>query len=109
MNDCLDYLTANTEAVLSRIETLHSHRAATETIAGAARKELAKPVAKPQRGEDKSRSLTQRRKSKGSSPVRTRSGSGSIIRRRRSSGPADEPPLEALLRALSVTLPPDMD
>lgn len=109
MNECLDYLNANTEAILSRIETLHSHRAATETIAGAARKELAQPVPKPRRSEGKAQSPTRRRKSKGSSPVRTRSGSGSVIRRRRSSGPADEPPLDSLMRALSVTLPPEME
>ena len=106
MNDCLDYLNANSEALLSRIETLHSHRAATETIATAARKELAKPVKR--RSEDKARSPTRRRKS-GASPVRTRSNSNAVIRRRRSSGAADEPPLESLLRALSVTLPPELE
>lgn len=104
MNECLDYLNANMEALLSRIETLHSHRAATDTIMGAARRELARPV--KQRSEDEVRSSARRRKS-AASPVRARSDS--FIRRRRSSGAADEPAVEALLRALSVALPPEVE
>ena len=108
MNDCLDYLNANTEALLSRIETLHSHRAATETIVAAARRELAKPVAK-RRSEEKPVRRRSRGMSLSSSPARTRSGSESlVIRRRRSSGAADEPALETLLRALNVSLPAEM-
>lgn len=85
--------------MLQHVETLHSHRAATETIASAAREELARPVARPPR----ERPATHQRNESIDSPVRTRPTS--VIRRRRSSGPSDEAPLDALFRALGVTLP----
>lgn len=89
--------------MLQHIESLHSHRAATETMANAAREELARPVARPQR--EKAAPSHERGESV-DSPARTRPTS--IIRRRRSSGPSDEAPLDALFRALGVSLPEDM-
>lgn len=87
---------------MKHVETLHSHRAATETMANAAREELARPVARPPR----EKPAHHQRQESIDSPVRTRSTS--IIRRRRSSGPSDEAPLDALFRALGVTLPDEL-
>lgn len=85
--------------MLQHVETLHSHRAATETIATAGRQELARAIARPPR----ERPEPHQRNESIDSPVRTRATS--VIRRRRSSGPSDEPPLDALFRALGVTFP----
>ncbi|SPO04587.1 uncharacterized protein DNG_07272 [Cephalotrichum gorgonifer] len=104
VNDCLDYLQSHTTALLSRLETLHSHQSATSTIAAAARAELSKPVTKPRprRPSNPNRSPVRRRKSKDAiSPARQRAPS--LRRRRSSSIPPDEPALESLLRALSLS------
>jgi hypothetical protein len=96
--------------LLSCVETQRSHRVAAEIFAGAARQELATPVAlRPRKRDEEAAnpSPTRRRKSSGhTSPARVRSNTaGSGLQRRRSSGTVlDEPPLEALLRNLAVPL-----
>jgi len=113
--ECLDYLQERLDVLLSRVEMLQSHRVAAEAFSAAAVQELAVSVAsRPRKREDEAttRSPTRRRRSSGqTSPARVRSNTvGSGLQRRRSSGTVlDEPPLEALLRALAVPLHPDTD
>lgn len=107
MNACLDYLLDHTGELSRRVQEFLAYQAAATTVIDVAKAELTTKVELPAKKERPTvpASPTRRRKSSGHgnavSPARTRMQPG----RRRSSGGAigDEPPLEELLRNLTIT------
>ncbi|KAJ9137135.1 Vacuolar H+/Ca2+ exchanger [Pleurostoma richardsiae] len=115
IHECLDYLLDHMERLSSHVEEFKAHEAATATLVGTAKSEVAAAIEsasteKPRRGTVTS--SPSRRRSKSSvlgnavSPVRQRAFS---TPQRRSLGTSQDSPLEQLLRDFALILPEEED
>ncbi|PTB46069.1 hypothetical protein M441DRAFT_63374 [Trichoderma asperellum CBS 433.97] len=106
INKCLDHLVGRLDQIQGRIETHLSHQAAAASLISTAKMEMAveilPPVKQPSSSAPASIFPTSPSKSS-NTPARKHSNTvGSHHHRRRSSGVADEPPLDTLMYGLSV-------
>ncbi|KAL7791508.1 hypothetical protein V8C37DRAFT_381913 [Trichoderma ceciliae] len=104
IDKCLDHLLGRLDRIQGRIETHLSHQAAAASLISAAKTEMAVEILPPVKQSSSSApvSIFPTSPSKTNTPARKRSNTVGSHHRRRSSGVADEPPLDTLMYILSV-------
>lgn len=103
INACLDHLIDRCDRLKSSIDSLKSHQAASTSLISTAKAALAAPREPPQQTEKAVEPTSPVR------PVRPRANTAKSRAGRRSSGIAEEPPIDALLQSLAVYLTPETD
>ncbi|KXH42897.1 hypothetical protein CSIM01_06005 [Colletotrichum simmondsii] len=106
IDECLDYLLDHMDRLSARIEAYQSHQTATSSLLTTARAELSTPVATPKKKTPTQDLVSPVRRRNNTNPGRSPTRDGT--NRRRRSSAYDEPPLEALLRSLTIAFPEDV-